>query len=82
MTTRSGRVEALSERVFRIILTQGLNRQIRRMCESLGYRVERLVRIRIMNIVLAELPCGTCRELTEKEVKQLKNALKDVRNDP
>lgn len=80
-TTRSCRAQALSARIFRIVLTQGLNRQIRRMCESLGYRVERLVRVRVMNIVLDELPCGTYRELTEKEIKQLKNALKDVGND-
>lgn len=80
-TTRSCKVEAISDRVFRIILTQGLNRQIRRMCESLGYRVERLIRVRVMNIVLGELPCGSYRELTERDVQKLKNALKDVRND-
>ncbi len=80
-TTRSCRAEALSDREFRIILTQGLNRQIRRMCVCLGYRVERLIRVRVMNIVLDKLPNGKCRELTEKEIELLRNSLKDVRND-
>ncbi|MFT3985825.1 MAG: pseudouridine synthase [Lachnospiraceae bacterium] len=80
-TTRSCRVEALSDREFRIILTQGLNRQIRRMCACLGYCVERLIRVRVMNIVLDKLPHGKYRELTEKEIELLRNSLKDVRND-
>ncbi len=79
-TTRSCSAQILSDRVFRIILTQGLNRQIRRMCEHFGYQVERLIRVRVMNIVLDGLPCGTYRELTEKEIEELKNALKDVGN--
>lgn len=53
---------------FRIILTQGLNRQIRRMCEVLGYNVESLVRIRIMNITLAGLPAGKWRYFTPAEI--------------
>lgn len=80
MTTRSCSAKILSDQVFRIILTQGLNRQIRRMCGHFGYRVERLVRVRVMNIMLDGLPCGTYRELTEKEIEDLKNALKDVEN--
>ena len=55
---------------FKIILTQGLNRQIRRMCESLGYRVESLKRVRIMNIKL-NLPKGKYREFTKEELLEL-----------
>lgn len=56
---------------FRIILTQGLNRQIRRMCEYLGYEVLTLQRVRIMNITLRELPTGKWRDLTEEELKEI-----------
>ena len=56
---------------FRIILTQGLNRQIRRMCEALGYEVTKLKRIRIMNVNLDNLKVGQWRDLTEKELKDL-----------
>ena len=56
---------------FRIILTQGLNRQIRRMCEALGYEVTKLKRVRIMNINLDNLKIGAWRDLTEKELKEL-----------
>jgi len=58
-------------RVFRIVLTQGLNRQIRRMCEALGYTVVRLVRIRIMHINLGKLPYGQYRMLSHHEVAEL-----------
>ncbi|MHC2991124.1 pseudouridine synthase [Pontibacter sp. HJ8] len=58
---------------FRIILTQGLNRQIRRMCEALGYEVQTLQRIRIMNITLTKLPLGQWRALTESEVEMLQS---------
>lgn len=64
-------VEPLSKFDFRIILTQGLNRQIRRMCEVLGYEVYRLQRIRIMNIQLGNLPPGQWRDLSKKEKTQL-----------
>lgn len=64
-------VEPLSKFDFRIILTQGLNRQIRRMCEALGYEVYRLQRIRIMNIHLGNLPPGQWRDLSKKEKTQL-----------
>jgi 23S rRNA pseudouridine2604 synthase len=64
-------VVQLSKYVFQIILTQGLNRQIRRMCEALGYEVCRLQRTRIMNIHLGNLPVGQWRDLTKKEKKQL-----------
>ncbi|WP_316572098.1 23S rRNA pseudouridine(2604) synthase RluF [Neobacillus sp. YIM B06451] len=65
------KVEQLSKFDFKIILTQGLNRQIRRMCEALGYEVYRLQRIRIMNIELGNLPVGQWRDLTKKEKTRL-----------
>lgn len=65
--TRKCQVEQLDRYRFRIVLTQGLNRQIRRMCEYLDYRVAKLKRIRIMNIEL-DIPVGKWRELTEKEL--------------
>ena len=68
--TRKCKVELISKNVFRIILTQGLNRQIRRMCEYLGYEVTALKRIRIINISL-DIPLGRYRELTVDEIKQL-----------
>ena len=61
-------------RRFRIILKQGLNRQIRRMCSYLGYEVQTLTRIRIMNITLGALPTGSWRYLTDQEIDRL-NAL-------
>jgi 23S rRNA pseudouridine2604 synthase len=68
--TRNCFVEQIDKFTFRIILTQGLNRQIRRMCEYLGYEVKKLKRIRIMNIVL-DLPMGKWRDLTAKELKEI-----------
>ncbi len=65
------KVEQLSKFDFEIILTQGLNRQIRRMCEALGYNVYRLQRIQIMNIHLGNLPVGQWRYLSKKEKNQL-----------
>lgn len=62
---------------FRIILTQGLNRQIRRMCEYLGYDVINLERVRIMNISLGKLQSGKWRNLTPKELSQLNRLVKD-----
>ena len=64
-------VEQLSKYEFKIILTQGLNRQIRRMCEALGYEVYRLQRVRIMNIHLGNLPIGQWRDITKKEKDRL-----------
>lgn len=64
-------VKQLSKYDFQIILTQGLNRQIRRMCEALGYNVFRLQRTRIMNIHLGNLPVGQWRDLSKKEKTQL-----------
>lgn len=68
--TRKCKVEQISKYVFKIILTQGLNRQIRRMCEYLGYEVTALKRIRIINISL-DVPVGRYRELTDQEIKAL-----------
>ncbi len=68
--TRKCKVEQISKYTFKIILTQGLNRQIRRMCEYLGYEVTALKRIRIINISL-DVPVGRYRELTEAEIKEL-----------
>jgi pseudouridine synthase len=64
-------------RRFRIILTQGLNRQIRRMCECLGYEVKTLTRIRIMNIQLDKLPVGKTRYLTASEIEKLNQLVTD-----
>ncbi len=68
--TRKCEVEQINKYEFRIILTQGLNRQIRRMCEYLGYEVTKLKRIRIMNVSL-DVPQGEWRYLTEKELSVL-----------
>ncbi|WP_144512545.1 23S rRNA pseudouridine(2604) synthase RluF [Bacillus sp. FJAT-22090] len=65
------KVRKLSPNMFNITLTQGLNRQIRRMCSALGFTVKRLQRIRIMNIAIEGLPIGEWRELTESEKKEL-----------
>lgn len=70
------------QRVFRIILTQGLNRQIRRMCEALGYEVKRLVRIRIMHLSIGKLPYGQFRPLTYHETAELKRLLADSSGEP
>ena len=64
-------VEQISKKSFKIILTQGLNRQIRRMCEYLNYEVTKLVRTRIMNVSLANLAEGSWRELTSEEMQQI-----------
>jgi 23S rRNA pseudouridine2604 synthase len=77
VTTRSCEVEQTGKCSFRIILTQGFNRQIRRMCESFGYKVTKLKRIRIMNIHLDDLKVGTYREVTPKEMKTLLELIKD-----
>ena len=61
---------------MRIILTQGLNRQIRRMCEHFGYRVTKLKRVRVMNIKLGDLKEGRYRKLTPDELRELKKELK------
>lgn len=76
-STRPCPVERIGKRTFRIILTQGMNRQIRRMCEKFNYRVVDLKRTRIMNIELGELKEGTYRRITGEEWKELQEQLKD-----
>lgn len=78
--TRKCKVERESEKTFRITLTQGLNRQIRRMCNYLGYEVIKLKRIRIMNIELGNLPVGSYREATKEELDELKKKIDENRN--
>jgi len=72
--TNKCEVEQIDTLSFRIVLTQGLNRQIRRMCEYLGYEVKKLKRIRIMNIKL-DLPIGKWRDLTPEEMQELDTLL-------
>lgn len=73
--TRPCVVKPMDDYTFRIILTQGLNRQIRRMCEYFGYRVEKLKRVRIMNITLGNLKKGTYRKITKEEQMELNQLL-------
>ena len=74
--TKNCLVKQLGPRNFKIILTQGLNRQIRRMCEALGYRVRSLKRVRIMNIKL-DVPTGEYRELSKEELLELNGLLEN-----
>ena len=74
--TKNCFAKQMGPKKFKIILTEGLNRQIRRMCESLGYRVQSLKRVRIMNIKL-DLPVGKYREFTKKELKKLNELLEN-----
>ena len=74
--TKKCEVKKINTTTFSIILTQGLNRQIRRMCEYLGYEVQSLKRVRIMNIKL-DVPVGKFRELTSNELSELNKLLKD-----
>ncbi len=71
VTTRPCRVKRLSENSFQIVLTQGYNRQIRRMCQALGYTVKELMRSRIMSLTLGNLKAGESRRLRHDEVMQL-----------
>jgi len=76
-TTRECQVEKISAKTFRIVLTQGLNRQIRRMCKELGYSVKSLQRVRIMNVLLGDLKPGEYRDLEADERETLfKNIFK------
>lgn len=71
VTTRPCQLEKIGKLTFKIILTQGLNRQIRRMCKELGYQVTQLKRMRIMNIMLDKLQPGKYREITGAELEEL-----------
>lgn len=74
--TKPCSIERLDQRCFRMILTEGLNRQIRRMCEYFGYRVVTLRRVRIMNIELGDLPIGKWRYVSPDELQKLEQSLK------
>ncbi|MCD8152426.1 MAG: pseudouridine synthase [Clostridiales bacterium] len=80
--TRRCMVEQKNRRTFSMVLTQGYNRQIRRMCEAFGYRVRRLVRVRIMNIRLGDLAPGTYRDVTEAEKRELYRLIRDSYSAP
>lgn len=80
--TKKCKVTRVSPLVFRITLIQGLNRQIRRMCEHYNYEVVKLERVRIMNVSLKGLPVGEWRDLTEQELKALLEAAKDSSSEP
>jgi 23S rRNA pseudouridine2604 synthase len=75
VVTKKCTVEKISEKVFKITLTQGLNRQIRRMCDYLGYEVTQLKRTRIMNVQLGYLQSGDWRELSEEEMKEINSMI-------
>ena len=77
VVTRPCKVEKIGKYTFSIVLTQGLNRQIRRMCQALGFKVTRLVRVRIMNIRLDGLKSGELREITGAERERLYQAVNE-----
>lgn len=79
--TKKCRVTQENKRTFRIILTQGLNRQIRRMCEYFGYTVTKLERVRIMNVKLGKLKIGQWRDLTPQELKEINNLIKSSKKE-
>jgi 23S rRNA pseudouridine2604 synthase len=81
VNTKKCKVVQEASQVFRITLIQGLNRQIRRMCEHFGYEVTKLERVRIMNIGLKGLPVGEWRDLTESEMEIIYNLLEDSSNE-
>ena len=76
--TRPCKVRKIGKYTFSIILTQGLNRQIRRMCEALGYEVKDLLRVRVMNIRLGSLKEGQYRKLTDEELEELYGLIQDT----
>lgn len=80
VTTRPCKVEAVDKVTFRIVLTQGLNRQIRRMCQACGRKVQTLKRIRVVNVRLDDMKAGDCLPLTEEEKKELFRRVRVKRN--
>ena len=80
--TKKCKVKKEAPFVFRITLVQGLNRQIRRMCEYFGYQVVKLKRIRIMNIMLGDLPTGSYREISREEQEELYRRIQGSSNQP
>ncbi len=81
-TTRPCKIKKINDKSFKIILTQGLNRQIRRMCKEFGYRVTFLKRVRIMNIQLRDLEIGKYRDVTPAELKLLTSKISSSTNGP
>lgn len=81
ITTRKCEVTQIGKYTFRIILTQGVNRQIRRMCGTLGYQVRSLKRIRVVNITLDHIPCGSYREVVGEELEQLYRLVGIIKHD-
>lgn len=79
--TRPCKIKKIGKYTFQIILTQGLNRQIRRMCEALGYQVKELIRIRVMNIELGNLKEGEYRKLTDEELECLYEQIQNSSNE-
>lgn len=75
--TRPSKIKSIDKYTFRIIITQGLNRQIRRMCEYFDYKVTNLKRVRIMNITLGHLQIGSYRNVSQKELEKLKEMMVD-----
>lgn len=75
VVTRPCKIHKRNDKTFSIILTQGFNRQIRRMCEQFGYKVTKLRRIRVMNIMLGDMKPGEIREVTEEEIKELRRRI-------
>jgi 23S rRNA pseudouridine2604 synthase len=80
-TTKKCFVQKMDDYRFRIILTQGLNRQIRRMCEALDYHASRLIRVRVMHINIGKLKVGELRKLNRKEERELFETIKDSNPD-
>lgn len=80
--TRPCRVRKVGKYTFSIVLTQGMNRQIRRMCEALGYQVKDLVRTRILNIELGNLKEGKYRRVSDEELNELYERIRDSSNTP
>ena len=80
-TTRPCRVRRIDDHSFDIILTEGMNRQIRRMCSAFGCKVTSLKRVRIMNILLGDLPSGAYRELTKEEIRGIKDQIRQVQTE-
>ncbi len=81
VSTRPCRVEKVGKQTIRIVLTQGLNRQIRRMCEVFHYRVVDLKRVRIMNICLGDLKEGAYRKITPEEWRELRKQIRNSSNE-
>ncbi len=75
--TKDCKVERMGDYRFKITLTEGMNRQIRKMCAAFGYVVYKLERVRIMNLELGDLEYGEWRDLTEDEIVKLKDLTKD-----